>query len=60
MIAILMIFLIVCVVEALSNLISSSNDSRESDDLPKSPRVDIDKLILFRVDKLGLKSNSRE
>ena len=55
-----MIFLIVCVLEGLSNFISSSNDSRESDDLPKSPRVHIDKLIHFMVEKLGVKSNSRE
>ena len=37
-----MIFLTVCVDEGLSNLRSSSKDNRESEDLPKSPRVLID------------------
>ena len=40
-----MIFLTVCVDEGLSNLRSSNKDNRESEDLPKSPRVLIDKLI---------------
>ena len=55
-----MIFLIVCVDEGLSNLRSSSIDNRESDDLPKSPRVLIDKLITLMVGKLGVRSEIRE
>ena len=50
-----MVFLIVCVDEGLSNLRSSSIDNRESDDLPKSPRVLIDKLIYLMVEKLEVR-----
>ena len=55
-----MIFLPVCVDEDLSNLRSSSKDNRESDDLPISPRVLIDKLINLMVEWLGMRSDIRE
>ena len=55
-----MIFLTVCVDEDLSNLRSSSKDNRESDDLPKSPRVLIDKLKNLMVEWLGMRSDIRE
>ena len=55
-----MIFLIFCVDEGLSNLRSSSIDNRESDVLPKSPRVLIDKLINLLVEILGVRSDMRE
>ena len=55
-----MIFLTVCVDEDLSNLRSSSKDNRESDDLPISPRVLIDKLINLMVEWLGMRSDIRE
>ena len=45
------IFVIVFVDEGLSNLRSSSIDNRESDDLPKSPKVLIDKLVTLMVEK---------
>ena len=55
-----MIFLTVCVDEGLSNLRSSIKDNRESDDLPISPRVLIDKLINLMVEWLGMRSDIRE
>jgi len=35
--------------EGLSNLRSSKNDNEESDDLPRNPRVLIERLIKFNV-----------
>ena len=55
-----MIFLTVCVDEGLSNLISSNNDYRESDDLPKSPGVLIGRRINLMKEKLGVRSQSPE
>ena len=55
-----MIFLTVCGDEDLSNLRSSSKDTSESDDLPISPRVLINKLINVMVGWLGMRSDIRE
>ena len=44
----------------LSNLRSSNNVKRESDDLPKIPRVLIEILINLILENVGLKSGMRE
>ena len=44
----------------LSNLRSSNNVKRESDDLPKIPRVLIERLINVILENVGLRSDMRE
>ena len=54
-----MIFLIIYFDEGLSNLRSSKNNNKESDDLPRSPRVLIDGLINLMLEKAGVRSDVR-
>ena len=54
------IFLIIYFDEGLSNVRSPKNNTKESDDLPKSPRVHIERLINLMVENVGVKSEMRE
>ena len=60
MIAMLIIFLTIHFDEGLSNLRSSKNSNKESDDLPKSPRVLTERLMSLVLEKLGVRSDMRE
>ena len=55
-----MIFLIMCFEEGLSNFRSSKNNNNESDDLPRSPRVLIERLINLMLENVGVMSDMRE
>ena len=54
------IFLIIYFDEGLSNLRSSKNDNKESDDLPRSPRVLIERLINLVLENVGVRSGMRD
>ena len=55
-----MIFLIIYFDEGLSNLRSSKNNKKESDDLPRSPIVLIERLINLMLENVGVRSDMRE
>ena len=55
-----MIFLIIYFDEGLSNLRSFKNNSKESDDLPRSSRVPIERLINLMLGNVGVRSDMRE
>ena len=55
-----MIFLIIYFHEGLSNLRSSKNDSKESADSPRSPRVLIERLINSMLENVDVRSDMRE
>ena len=55
-----MILLIMCFDEDLSNLRSSKNNNKDSDDLPRSPRVLIKRLINLMLENVGVRSDMRE
>ena len=55
-----MIFLIIYFDEGLSNFRSSKNDNKESDDLPRSPSVLIERLINLMLENVGVRSDMRE
>ena len=52
-----MIFLIIYFDEGLSNFRSSKNNNKESDDLPRSPSVLIERLINLMLENVGLRSD---
>ena len=56
----LMIFLVTYFDEGFSNLRSSKNNNKESDDLPRSPRVLIERLINLMLENIGVRSDMRE
>ena len=55
-----MIFLIIYFDEGLSNLRSSKNNNKESDDLPRSLGVLIERLINLMLENVGVRSDMRE
>ena len=55
-----MIFLIIYFDEGLSNLRSYKNDNKESDDVPRSSRVLIERLINLMLENVGMRSDVRE
>ena len=55
-----MIFLLINFDEGLSNLRSSKNNNKESDDLPRSPSVLIERLINLMLENVGVRSDMRE
>ena len=55
-----MIFLIIYFDEGLSNLRSSKNNNKESDDLPRSPSVLIERLVNLMLENVGVRSDMRE
>ena len=55
-----MIFLIIYFDEGLSNFRSSKNNNKESDDLPRSPSVLIERLINLMLENVGVRSDMRE
>ena len=55
-----MIFLTTYFDEGLSNLRSSKNNNKESDDLPRSPRVLIERLINLMLENVCVWSDMRE
>ena len=58
--AMYIIFFTMYVDEDLSNVKSSSIDKRGSDDLTKSPRVLIERLMNLMFEKVGVRSDMRE
>ena len=55
-----MTFLIIYFDEGLSNLRSSKNTNKESDDLARSPKVLIARLINLMLGNVGVRSDMRE
>ena len=55
-----MIFLIIYYDEGLSNLRFSKNNNKESDDLPRSLRVLVERLINLMLEYVGVRSDMRE
>ena len=54
------IFLLIYFDEGMSNLRSSKNNDKESDDLPRSPRLLIERLINLMLENVGVRSDMRE
>ena len=55
-----MIFLIIYFDEGLSNLRFSKINNKESDDLPRSPSVLIERLINLMLENVEVRSDMRE
>ena len=55
-----MIFLIMYFDAGLSNLRPSKNNNKESVDLPRNPRVLIERIINLMFEKGGVRSDMRE
>ena len=55
-----MIFLIMYFDEGLAILRSSKNNNKESDDLPSSPTVLIERMINLMLENVGVRSDMRE
>ena len=55
-----MIFLIIYFDKGLPNLRSSKNNNKESDDLPRSPRLLIKRLIKLMLENVRVGSDMRE
>ena len=55
-----MIFLLIYFDEGLSNLRSYKNNNKESDDVPRRPRVLLERLINLMLENVGVRSDVRE